>query len=118
MEPLPEPIEATIRLEVVRACGLQEAVKAADSWAGGEPSLAIPRQLKGCMPQSAMFQSVCAFCNAPVAPHLRFLQVPRALILLAFYSFMLSIMLLKEGKLEVGTRKGSSRSAVAEKTLL
>lgn len=39
VELLAEPIQATIRLEVVRACGLLDAVKAADAWAGGENSM-------------------------------------------------------------------------------
>lgn len=40
VEPLAEPIHATIRQEIVRACGLQDAVKAADAWVGGEISTA------------------------------------------------------------------------------
>ena len=71
VEPLPEPIEATIRLEVVRACGLQDAVKAADSWAGGEPSLAMPHQLRGvCLKMRYSSQFLCILqrtCSAPPA---------------------------------------------------
>ncbi|CAL8461957.1 g1488 [Coccomyxa elongata] len=39
VEPLAEPIQATIRQEIVRACGLQDAVKAADAWVGGSAAL-------------------------------------------------------------------------------
>ncbi|BDA41322.1 hypothetical protein COCOBI_02-1020 [Coccomyxa sp. Obi] len=39
VEVLAEPFQATIRQELVRACGLHDAVKAADAWVGGSAAL-------------------------------------------------------------------------------
>lgn len=78
VEPLKEPIKATVRLEVLRACGLLDAAKAADEWIGGQrllmhPSLHSHASIPCCLMLDMLHSGDKLHSGEPTPPHLSLL---------------------------------------------